>query len=88
MSVALQIRDVSEEDRDVLADLAAARGQSLQAFLHDMVKERVKFARNVDIFRGTADIRIDLEQSTFDPVAIIREGRDAGFDIDRDEYDQ
>lgn len=86
MSVALQIRDVSEEDRDVLAGLAAAKGQSLQAFLHEMVRERVRFARNIDLFDRTADIRIDVEATGFDVVAIIREGRDGGFEIDRDEY--
>lgn len=86
MSVALQIRDVSEDDRDVLAGLAAAQGQSLQAFLHEMIRERVRFARNVDLFASTADIRIAVE--AFDPVAIIREGRDGGFEIDRDAFDR
>jgi len=88
MSVALQIRDVAEEVRDQLAELAKARGQSMQAYLLDMVNREARLGSKVEMFNRTAALRIDLDQSGFDPVAIIREGRDGGFDIDRDDYDR
>ncbi len=44
--VALQIRDVPDDVRDVLAARARAQGQSLQAFLLDLVRREAGFARN------------------------------------------
>lgn len=44
--VALQIRDVPDDVRDVLAAHARAQGQSLQAFLLDLVRREAGFARN------------------------------------------
>jgi hypothetical protein len=87
MTVALQIRDVPDDVRDAIAELADRRGQSMQAYLLDMVTREAEVRSRVDLFFSTADIRIDLEKSGFDPVAIIREGRDGGFEIDREEYD-
>lgn len=83
--VALQIRDVPEEVRDVLAVSARDRGQSLQAYLLDLVTREARFRQNVDIFHSSVDLRIELPPSD-DPgsvVSIIREGRDGGFGIDR-----
>ena len=37
MSIALQIKDVREEVRDAIAARAAARGQSMQAYLRDIL---------------------------------------------------
>lgn len=45
--VAIQVRDVSPETRDALADEAGRRGQSLQAFLHDMLEREAASARNI-----------------------------------------
>lgn len=56
--VALQIRDVPEEVRDILAERARAKGQSLQAFLLSLVKDEARRARNVDLlkqFEGRTD---------------------------------
>lgn len=83
MGVALQIRDVPEEIRDALAAKAASRGQSLQAFLFEVVRREAQVQRNVDLFFDTARLRIELP-AELDPVATIREGRDHGFDVDRD----
>jgi hypothetical protein len=47
MSVALQIRDVPEEVRDALAEMARKRGQSLQAFLLALVEQEARLARNL-----------------------------------------
>ncbi|WGX95918.1 hypothetical protein [Nocardioides sp. L-11A] len=83
--VALQIRDVPEEVRDVLALSARDHGQSLQAYLLDLVTREARFRQNVDIFHSSVDLRIELPPSD-DPgsvVSIIREGRDGGFGIDR-----
>jgi hypothetical protein len=44
--VALQIRDVPEAVRDVLAAKASARGQSLTAFLRDLVLREASFENN------------------------------------------
>ncbi len=85
MSLALQIRDVPEEIRDVIAKRAADKGQSMQAFLLDMVHREAQVAINIEMFERTRDIRIDIPPE-LDPVAIIREGRDGGFEIDRDQY--
>ncbi|MER7167518.1 hypothetical protein ABT336_15805 [Micromonospora sp. NPDC000207] len=55
--VALQIRDVPEEVRDVLAAQAKARGQSLQAYLLDLVETQARRLRNtaLDRFAGRSD---------------------------------
>ncbi|MGA4729804.1 FitA-like ribbon-helix-helix domain-containing protein [Micromonospora taraxaci] len=44
--VALQIRDVPEEVRDALAAQAKARGQSLQAYLLELVETQARRLRN------------------------------------------
>lgn len=43
---ALQIRDVPEPIRDALADRARQAGQSLNAFLRDIIVREAKFAEN------------------------------------------
>jgi antitoxin FitA len=53
--VALQIRDVPEEVRDVLADQARAHGQSLQAYLLDLIETQARRARNVAVLDRFAD---------------------------------
>jgi len=46
MSVALTIRDVPEEVRELLSQAARERGQSLQAFLLGVLKRQAAFSRN------------------------------------------
>jgi antitoxin FitA len=56
--VALQIRDVPDEVRDALAEQARARGQSLQAFLLELVQTQARRPRNtavLDRFAGRSD---------------------------------
>ncbi|MGW0214856.1 FitA-like ribbon-helix-helix domain-containing protein [Micromonospora chokoriensis] len=56
--VALQIRDVPEEVRDALAAQAKARGQSLQAYLLELVETQARRLRNtaaLDHFAGRSD---------------------------------
>ena len=88
MTVALQIRDVPDDVRDLLAAQAASRGQSMQAYLREVVIREARLGTTLDAFWPPAGLRIDLAAARLDPVSIIREGRDAGFDVDRDELDQ
>lgn len=47
--VALQIRDVPDELRDRLSELARQRGQSLQAYLLDVVSDEARRADNLAV---------------------------------------
>jgi len=47
--VALQIRDVPDDVRDTLAELARVRGQSLQAFLLSIVVNEARRSANADL---------------------------------------
>jgi plasmid stability protein len=82
MTVALQIRNVPDDIRDALADRASQLGQSMQAFLLDLVQREARLARNPAMFRRTAGHRVIIPEE-YSPERIIREGRDTGFDVDR-----
>lgn len=82
MTVALQIRDVPDALRDIIAERAAQRGQSMQAYLLDMIRREGRLARNAQVFERTAAHRVAIPDD-LSPEHIIREGRDSGFDIDR-----
>jgi plasmid stability protein len=47
--VAIQIRDVPDDVRDALAAKAAARGQSLQAYLLQLVTDEATKLSNIEI---------------------------------------
>ena len=47
--VALQIREVPDDVHDTLADRARQRGQSLQAYLLELVETEARRARNADV---------------------------------------
>ena len=85
MTVALQIRDVPEEVRDALAKRAAEKGQSMQAFLLNLVSEEAHRSRIAEMFDRAAPYRSKVPISD-EIVRIIREGRDEGEAVDRDEY--
>jgi antitoxin FitA len=75
MSVAIQIKDVKEEVRDALAARAAARGQSMQIYLRDLLEREFRAERNKRIFDDlvayrTSDIAVD------EVVDLIRRGRE------------
>lgn len=82
MSVALQIRNVPDEVRDALVERASQLGQSMQAFLLDLVQLEARLVRNPQMFERTAGHRTVIPDE-LSPEQIIREGRDAGFDVDR-----
>ena len=60
--VALQIRDVPEELRDRLSELARQRGQSLQAYLFDVVSNEARRQDNLAVLdrfgQGTYGTRL------------------------------
>ncbi|GAB3816277.1 hypothetical protein [Micromonospora zhanjiangensis] len=58
MTVALTIRDVREDVRDLLARQARERGQSLQAFLLSVINRQADFGRNRQIL---AEISQELD---------------------------
>ncbi|MFC6013801.1 hypothetical protein [Nocardia lasii] len=49
--VALQIRDVPEPLRDQLVALAQRRGQSLQAFLFDLIRDEARRQDNIAVLK-------------------------------------
>jgi hypothetical protein len=78
--VALQIRDVPEEIRDVLAAQAKARGQSLQAYLLELVETQARRLRNtavLDRFAGRSDGTRSLPGETTSELAQQRAERGA-----------
>ncbi len=52
--VALQIRDVPDDVRDVLAARAHAQGRSLQSLLLDIVRREAGFERNRALLKDLA----------------------------------
>lgn len=57
--MAVTIRDVPDEVRDLLAEQARARGQSLQSFLLTVLRRQAAFSQNRQIL---AEIDEDLGQ--------------------------
>ncbi len=87
MVVALQIRDVPDDVRDAIAQRAALQGQSVQAYLLDLVQREARMLRNAEAFERTAGSRIVIPDG-LSPEQIVREGRDGGFAVDRDGADR
>ncbi len=50
--VALQIRDVPDDVRDILTERARATGRSLQGYLLDLVKSEAERANNLAVLRA------------------------------------
>jgi plasmid stability protein len=55
--VALQIRDIPDDVRDVLTRRARAKGQSLQAYLREMVLRDAAFEDNLALLDSLAHAR-------------------------------
>ena len=55
MAVVLTIRDVPEEVRDLLAQQARERGQSLQAYLLTVLNRQADFCRNRQLLAELSD---------------------------------
>jgi plasmid stability protein len=82
--VALQIRDVPEDLRDRLSELAARRGQSLQAYLFDVISDEARRQDNLAILdrfsRGTYGTHLTTADIT-DTLRAARAGRDAELQV-------
>ncbi|MBW0017616.1 MAG: hypothetical protein JO236_08745 [Mycobacterium sp.] len=79
MSVAIQIKDVPEEVRDVIAARAAARGQTTQAYLRGLLEREFRAERNKQLLENLAEHR-SLDLSAEEVVREIRRGREGDDD--------
>ncbi len=70
----LQIRDVPDEVRDVLADRARERGQSLNRYLCEIVVREAAFAQN----RGLIDEVVSARGRSRFTIDDVLAARDAG----------
>ena len=75
MTVALQIKDVREEVRDAIAARAAARGQSMQVYLREILEREYRAERNTRLFDQLISHR-SLALDAQDIVDFIRTGRE------------
>ncbi|MCL2465642.1 MAG: hypothetical protein FWF02_12460 [Micrococcales bacterium] len=75
--VALQIRDVPEDVRDVLAERARQAGQSLQGFLREVVLREALFARNAATVRDVAQWTAGTGVTSDDVLDALDAARDA-----------
>jgi antitoxin FitA len=66
--VALQIRDVPDDLRDRLSELAGERGQSLQAYLFDVISDEARRQDNLAVLdqlgKGAYGTRLTLTDIT------------------------
>lgn len=79
--VAIQIRDVPEDVRDVLTRRARAKGQSLQAYLRDVVLREASFENNIAVLDSIAARRSGSAATGDDVLDALdrsREGRPGG----------
>lgn len=85
--VALQIRDVPDEVRDILTERARATGRSLQGYLLDLVKSEAARANNLAVLR-MFDGRTDGTSSSMDDAVreldAARRARDAELGTEGD----
>jgi len=70
----MQIRDVPDEVRDVLAQRAKERGQSLNSYLRDVILREASFAGNRALIEALVSRR---DGSTFTAEDVLA-ARDAG----------
>ncbi|MFE0627289.1 hypothetical protein ACFW3D_09985 [Streptomyces sp. NPDC058864] len=73
--VALQIRDVPEELRDRLAAIAEERGQSLQAYLFDLVSDEVRRRDNLAVIERFSKSAYGTRLSEGDVTDTLRAAR-------------
>jgi len=73
--VALQIRDVPDDVRQSLADLAAARGQSLQSYLLTLVTEEARRSANLTLLSRFGARQDGSRLSATDVIAALDEAR-------------
>ncbi|MGY0540867.1 FitA-like ribbon-helix-helix domain-containing protein [Nocardioides sp. YJ-D4] len=72
----LQIRDIPDDVRDVLAQRAKDRGQSLNSYLRDVVLREASFANNQALIDRVVASRGDSKFTTEDVLAARDTARD------------
>lgn len=73
--VALQIRDVPDDIRQILAERAATRGQSLQAFLLTLVTDEARRSTNLALLERFDTRRDGSRLSTTQVVEALDQAR-------------
>ena len=77
--VSIQVRDVPEQVRDTLAEVARSRGQSMQAYLLALLEEDARRARNVMLLRRVRETGggyVAVPGETARELDAMRAGRD------------
>lgn len=54
--VSVQIRDIPEQVKETLADVARSRGQSMQAYLKNLLEEDARRAGNITLLQQLRSI--------------------------------
>lgn len=78
--VAIQVRDVSDAVHEALAAEAEARGQSLQAFLSEVLEREARLARNRSWLNAIRDAPIAYVESGVGTPELIRRQREERAD--------
>lgn len=73
--VAIQIRNIPDDVRDVLMRRARAKGQSLQAFLRDVVLREASFDNNIAVLDSFASRRASSTVTGQDVLDALDEAR-------------
>ncbi|GAB3913066.1 hypothetical protein GCM10011575_21340 [Microlunatus endophyticus] len=71
----LQIRDIPDAARDVLAQRARDRGQSLNSYLRDVVLREVSFANNRALINDVVAARGDSSFTVEDVLEVLADAR-------------
>jgi hypothetical protein len=71
----LQIRDIPDDARDVLAQRAKDRGQSLNSYLRDVVLREVSFADNQALISDVVARRGDSSFTAEDVLEVLATAR-------------
>ncbi|WP_448061097.1 FitA-like ribbon-helix-helix domain-containing protein [Cellulomonas hominis] len=73
--VAIQIRDVPDDVREQLTQRARAKGQSLQAFLREVVLREASFTHNVAVLDAAAAWRKGSATTGQDVLDVLDDAR-------------
>jgi antitoxin FitA len=85
MASLLQVRNVPEEARRILKARAAARGESLNTYLLEMIKREISRPTVAEVLERAAQRAERASASAIDALDVARAERDAEFHrVDRE----